>query len=74
MNTDKLAQIIISAIVVLGFGGVLVAWMVAPPHTGEGSNLLTALTTALGTGYLQVINFWFGASAKISAPVNNSNQ
>jgi hypothetical protein len=73
MTTDKIAQIIISAIVVLGFGGVLVAWMVAPPHTGEGSNMLTALTTALGTGYLQVINYWFGASAKIG-PVNNSNQ
>jgi hypothetical protein len=67
MSTDKLAQVIISAIVVLGFGGVLVAWMIWPPQAAASSNLLSGLTGALGAGYIQVINFWFGASTKPNA-------
>jgi VIT1/CCC1 family predicted Fe2+/Mn2+ transporter len=57
MSADRLAILILSAIVVLGFGGVLIAWMVFPPKTD--SNLLSALTGALAAGYLQVINYWF---------------
>lgn len=57
MSPDKIPMLVISAIVVLGFGGVLIAWMIFPPK--ESSNLLTALVTALGAGYLQVINYWF---------------
>jgi len=51
-------MLVISAIVVLGFGGVLVAWMVWPPGP-ENVTILASLTTALGTGYLQVLNFYF---------------
>jgi len=36
---------------------LLIAWMVFPP--AEQSNMLSALTGALGAGYLQVINYWF---------------
>jgi hypothetical protein len=73
MSTDKLAQVIISAIVVLGFGGVLVAWMIWPPQTKESIGLLSGLTGALGTGYVTVINFWFGSSRNVAPPVNNPN-
>ena len=57
MSTDKLAILIMSAIIVLGFGGVLIAWMVYPPRAD--STLLAGLTGALAAGYLQVINYWF---------------
>ncbi len=57
MTTRDIAILILSAIIVFGFGGVLVAWMVFPP--AEQSNMLSALTGSLGAGYLQVINYWF---------------
>lgn len=62
MSTDKLTMLILSAIVTLGFGGVLIAWMVYPPH--DNSTILAALTTALGTGYLRVIDYWFTSIKK----------
>jgi hypothetical protein len=65
MTTEKTAQIILSSIIVLGFGGVLIAWMLYPPH--EQSNIMSALTGALAAGYLQVINYWFGASVRAAA-------
>jgi hypothetical protein len=44
-------------VIVFGFGGVLIAWMIWPPN--EHSNVLSALVGALGAGYIQVINYWF---------------
>lgn len=57
MNPNQTTLTVISGIVVLGFGGVVMAWMVWPPVVH--SELLAALTAALCTGYLQVINYWF---------------
>jgi hypothetical protein len=56
-GNKEIAMLVISAIVVLGFGGVLVAWMMFPPK--ENTVILASLTTALGTGYLQVLNYYF---------------
>lgn len=56
MSADKLAVLIISAIVILGFGGVVISWMIYPPKT---DNLLAALIGALTSGYGQVIFYWF---------------
>jgi hypothetical protein len=61
MKDDKTVVLIISAIVILGFGGVLIGWMLFPPSK-DASPLLAALTTALGTGYLRVIEYYFGKS------------
>ena len=57
MSADKTTMLALSAIVILGFGGVLVVWMIYPPKAD--SNLLAGLTGALAAGYLQVINHWF---------------
>jgi hypothetical protein len=57
VTSEKLTMLIISAIVVIGFGGVLLAWMAFPPRAD--SDLLAGLTGALAAGYLQVINYWF---------------
>ncbi len=57
MTSDKVALLILSAIIVFGFGGVLVVWMFYPPQ-GD-SNLFAGLTGALAAGYLQVIGYWF---------------
>jgi hypothetical protein len=56
-NQDKTATLILSAIVVFGFGGVLMIWMMFPPTSH--SDVLSALVGALAAGYLQVINYWF---------------
>lgn len=58
MSTDKLAILILSAAIVLGFGGVVIAWMIYPPKADQ-SNILSALIGALAFGYGQVINYWF---------------
>lgn len=57
MTVDKAALLALSGIIIVGFGCVLIAWMVYPPKAD--SNLLAGLTGALGAGYLQVINYWF---------------
>lgn len=57
MTSKEIARLVISAIVVFGFGGVLIAWMIYPPK--ESTTIIAALATALGTGYLQVINYYF---------------
>jgi hypothetical protein len=54
---DKTATLILSGIVVFGFGFVLMLWMIWPPI--KHSDVLSALVGALAAGYLQVINFWF---------------
>jgi hypothetical protein len=59
MTTDKIAQLVISAIVVIGFGLVIVGWLVWPPQSQGNSNLLSGLTGALCAGYVQVVNYWF---------------
>lgn len=57
-NTNQIAMLVISGLVVLGFGGVLIGWMFHPP-AADGSNMLSAMIGALAGGYLQVINYWF---------------
>lgn len=57
MTTEKLTMLIISGIVVLGFGGVSLAWMWLP-HAPD-DKVTPLLIGALIGGYLQVINYWF---------------
>lgn len=57
MTPIETSRVILSSIVVLGFGGVLIAWMIWPPTAH--SDVLSALVGALGAGYLQVLNYWF---------------
>lgn len=54
---DRTATLIISGIVILGFGAVLLAWMFIPIKSN--SNVLSLLTGALCSGYGQVIGYWF---------------
>jgi uncharacterized protein YggT (Ycf19 family) len=58
MPTNQIAMLAITALVVIGFGCVFIAWMVWPPEAAQ-SNVISALVGALTTGYLQVINYWF---------------
>lgn len=58
----ELARLILSGIIVLGFGAVILGWMYSPPPAAN-SNTLTALSTSLGAGYLIVLNWYFGPSA-----------
>ncbi len=57
MGTELLARLILSGIIVLGFGGVVSAYIIWPPP--ERSELLTVLLTSLGLGYTTVILYWF---------------
>jgi hypothetical protein len=58
MTTDKIAMLAITALVVIGFGCIFIAWMVWPPQAAQ-SNVASALVGAITTGYIQVINYWF---------------
>lgn len=59
MNPETLARVIITAIVVLGFGGVLIAWIVNPPVEAGNSTILAGMVGVLGSGYLNVLTWWF---------------
>lgn len=62
MNPTDVTRLVLSAIVTLGFGGVIIGWLMYPPHTDQ-TTILASLTTALGAGYLQVLSYWFGKSS-----------
>ena len=47
----------LSAMFMLGFGGVLIVWIIYLPQTH--SDLMSAMIATLGAVYLQVINYWF---------------
>lgn len=64
MNAETTARMIITAIVVLGFGGVLIAWIIWPPTEGTNSTILAGLAGVLGSGYLLVLNYWFGKTTE----------
>jgi hypothetical protein len=57
MTPRDIAILVLSAIIVFGFGRVLIAWIIYPPQTH--SDLMSAMIATLGAGYLQVINYWF---------------
>lgn len=61
MPTNQIAMLAITALVVIGFGCIFIAWMVWPPHADQ-SNVISALVGALTSGYLQVIGYWFRGS------------
>jgi hypothetical protein len=56
MNTFH-AQILLSVIVIAGFGLLLAAWLVWPP--GQQSAILASLTGAMAAAFGQVVAFWF---------------
>lgn len=60
MTAPDITRLALSAMITLGFGGVIIAWMIFPPTEGTATTLLAGLTGSLGTGYIQVLNFWFG--------------
>jgi CHASE2 domain-containing sensor protein len=62
-STNQTAMLIISAIVILGFGGVVIAWLMNPPAADQ-SNILAGMMGVLGSGYMLVMNYWFGPSRK----------
>lgn len=63
MTPQDITRLTISVIIIFGFGGVLVAWMIFPPGNGVNSNLLSGLTGALASGYVQVISYYFQKSS-----------
>jgi hypothetical protein len=56
MNRDTVL-LILSAIIVFGFGMVVVGWFVYPPKVE--STMFGTLLGTLGSGYLIVLNYWF---------------
>lgn len=65
MSPEMTARVIITAIVVLGFGGVLIAWIIWPP--AAHSDILSGLAGVLGSGHLLVLNHWFGKTTESKA-------
>jgi sugar phosphate permease len=61
MNTETLARLILSGIVVLGFGGVMSVYIIWPPAE---NTLIAAMIGVLGSGYLLVLNWWFSKSSE----------
>jgi len=58
---SKFGGVIVSAIVVFGFVGVMVLWLVGKPPTS--STELSMLVGALISAFSAVVQFWVGSSA-----------
>lgn len=59
MSPQTITRLVISAIVVIGFGSVVIVFLQLPAVPNAQSNLVSMLLGALVSGYLQVIHFWF---------------
>ena len=59
MTPETLSRLILSGIVVLGFGGVMSAYIIWPPQENA---LIAAMIGVLGSGYLNVLGWWFSKS------------
>lgn len=59
--TDRL-MLLVGAIVVLGFVGVIVAIVFMPELPDSKENLLYALTGTLGAAFMAVVGYYFGSS------------
>jgi hypothetical protein len=59
MSADTIIKLILSAIIILGFGGVLIVYMMLPTTAAAQSNVAAVLLGALSGGYGTVIHYWF---------------
>jgi hypothetical protein len=59
VSTQTIARLVISAIVVIGFGSIVIAFLQLPAVPNAQSNFVSMLIGALISGYLQVIHYWF---------------
>jgi hypothetical protein len=61
VKTESMAPAVISAVVVLGFLGVLTGMLYGTFSAAE-NNVLMLLLGSLSSGFVQVLNFWLGSS------------
>jgi hypothetical protein len=60
MNTEQIVKVSLAALIILGYGVVLVTYMVWGPT--EPNRALDALIGGLSSGYLLVMSSLFGSS------------
>ncbi len=63
MNPQEIARLALSVVVVMGFGVVLLGWMIWTPTETSSVGVLAGLTGSLGTGYVQVLSYWFSKAS-----------
>ncbi|MCK1742201.1 hypothetical protein IVA80_15355 [Bradyrhizobium sp. 139] len=57
MQNNDLPILILSALIIIGFGLIFLAWMIWPP--AANSNVMSMMVGAIVSGYGQVIGYWF---------------
>lgn len=57
MTPLEIARVVLSAIIVIGFVVVLSVYSFLPPI--KNSDLLAGMVGLFGTGFIQVIYYWF---------------
>lgn len=58
MSMEDWARAVITAIVTIGFGAVLIAFMYFPSKPDQ-ANIISGMIGVLGSGYLLVLNYYF---------------
>lgn len=59
MSPQTITRLVISAIVVLGFGGVVIVFIMMPSAASAQSNIVSMLLGGMLGGYSSVIKYWF---------------
>ena len=58
------AQAILAVVVVTAFITLVAIWMVAPPRGDQATMaLVNALVMVVGSGFMSVLNYYFGSSS-----------
>jgi hypothetical protein len=58
------AQAVLAVVVVVAFIALVAVWMVEPPQADDKiMTMVNALVMMVGTGFLTVVNYYFGSSA-----------
>lgn len=60
MLMEHLPQFIITILVLLGFAGMVTAYMVVPNLSEKNADIVKTIITSMGTACLLALGYWFG--------------
>lgn len=59
---DRLPQFILTIMVLLGFAGMVSAYMIVPAMSDRNVSIVEKIITSMGTACLLALGYWFGPS------------
>ena len=59
---DRMPQFILTIMVLMGFAGMVTAYMLVPAMSERNVGIVEKIITSMGTACLLALGYWFGPS------------